>query len=358
MIQNPPFPRSPGHAETDTPVSPPPSRARKITLWSSLLTGKVLIISIILHLLGGLGATYFVVQTIHAKRKVAFKGPPSTPTASANALEHKVSMAKKQNSMSAPTQARRIASTGLSSITLPDMPATPLGTDIVAGKMAGMGGTGIGLGPAGGGMGGGGGGGGAGINFFGLKSQTKSIVFVVDISGSMVMHKDGRDAYDRLEREVIKVLNTLPAGTKFNIICFSGDIYTYKQAMTNMTMVGKEEAIPWLESYSPSRVGKKSEKPSADLFKSAEGKRHSGTSSKKALAAAMALKPDTIMFVSDGDPTDGAPSTILSAVAATQAELSKKITINAVAYNAGKNSPASKFMSDLAEQNGGKFKNM
>ena len=65
--------------------------------------------------------------------------------------------------MSAPAQAKRITTTGLSKVSLPDMPVISTSTDFTPGKMAGMGGTGMGLGMAGG-MGGAGGGGGGGPN--------------------------------------------------------------------------------------------------------------------------------------------------------------------------------------------------
>lgn len=170
MIQSPTLPHTHGHSE---PVGP----GRKIRFWSTLLTGKVLIISIILHVLGGLGATYFVVQTIQAKRKVTFTGAPSQTSASSNALEHKVSMAKKQNAMSAPAQPLRVtAKSGIANITLPDLPELPKTDTFTPGKMAGMGGQGLTLGPAGGmggGSGMGGGGNGPGIGFGGAFGFTK-----------------------------------------------------------------------------------------------------------------------------------------------------------------------------------------
>jgi hypothetical protein len=78
-------------------------------------------------------------------------------------------MARKSKTMSAPAQAKRITSTGLAKVSLPDMPTMSTSTDFTPGKMAGMGGTGMGLGTLGG-MGGGGGGGG-GIPFFGLRGS-------------------------------------------------------------------------------------------------------------------------------------------------------------------------------------------
>ena len=65
-----------------------------------------LTISIIVHLFLGLGAGYLIVQTIHAKRKQTFAGASQSPTAPARALEHKVQLQKKQQTMSAPRGAQ------------------------------------------------------------------------------------------------------------------------------------------------------------------------------------------------------------------------------------------------------------
>jgi len=78
-------------------------------------------------------------------------------------------MAKKQNTMSAPAQARRITSTGLAKVSLPDMPVISTSTDFTPGKMAGMGGTGVGLGFASGMAGGGTGARGGLVPFFGMR---------------------------------------------------------------------------------------------------------------------------------------------------------------------------------------------
>jgi hypothetical protein len=68
--------------------------------------------------------------------------------------------------MSAPAQARRITTTGLAKISLPDMPSLPTADDITPDKMAGLGGAGVGFGMGGGGNGGGGGG--RAVNLFGM----------------------------------------------------------------------------------------------------------------------------------------------------------------------------------------------
>ena len=131
---------------------PPPDEPQSLPrkLWKKLTERRFLFISVIVHVLIGIIAMIFVVQSIVAKRKLTFTSAPPSPNKSQRALEHKVTMAKKQNTMSAPAQAKRITTTGLSKVSLPDMPAISTSTDFNAGKMAGMGGTGVGLGFKGG----------------------------------------------------------------------------------------------------------------------------------------------------------------------------------------------------------------
>lgn len=124
-----------------------------------LLARKFLLISILVHVFFGFGAAYLVVQQIQAKRKLTFAAGPPVVNASSRALEHKVSMAKKKTTMSAPAQARRITTTGLARVALPEMPAMPNAMEVIPNKMGGLGGPGTGYGAGGGGTGMGGGGG-------------------------------------------------------------------------------------------------------------------------------------------------------------------------------------------------------
>lgn len=120
------------------------------SLWRRMSGSKIFMLSIVAHILFGVAAGYFIVQRIQAKRKLTFQGGPPSPNPSTRALEHKMNMTRVKQTMSAPAQAKRITSTGLSKISLPDMPVMAGATDIVPDKMAGMGGTGIGFGPMGG----------------------------------------------------------------------------------------------------------------------------------------------------------------------------------------------------------------
>ena len=158
-------------------VDHPPSQR---PFWTRLMASKFLLVSITVHILFALGATYFIVQRVQAKRRVTFQGGPPAVNASKRALEHKVSLAKKKNSGGAPPQAKRVVSAGIAKISLPDLPSVPTVTS-VPGMKASMGGagfgTGMGFGPgSGSSMGGGGGGGAGGLTLFGFRGAGQGLI--------------------------------------------------------------------------------------------------------------------------------------------------------------------------------------
>jgi hypothetical protein len=156
-------------ANLTEPASVLPNESRRRSLWSRIRASRFLFISIIVHVLFAIGAAVYVVQIYSPQRKLTFKGGPPSPNHSERALEHKVQLAKKQSTMSAPPINKRILSAGLSKISLPDMPAMPQ-MDSAPAKMAGVGGAGFGMPTALSGAEGNSGGGGP-ISFFGLRES-------------------------------------------------------------------------------------------------------------------------------------------------------------------------------------------
>jgi hypothetical protein len=215
-----------------SPIPPAPvassSPARRRGFWAALIASKFLFISIIAHLLFGAGATVFIVQRIQAKRKVSFQSGPPSASPKKRALEHKVSMAQKKKTGGAPPQAKRIVSTGIAKVSMPEMPSMPSASNVVPGMMAGMGGAGFGAGMGfGSGMGsgmGGGVGGGGGINFFGLRTSAKRIAFLLDYSGSM-----SGPFRKTMERELENALSKLPPGTQILLIPWAGPAWLHNQ---------------------------------------------------------------------------------------------------------------------------------
>jgi hypothetical protein len=134
--------------------------------WFITLGGGSLSLSILLHVLFAAGATLLVVEHFQ-KKHINFHAtePPSQHTE----VEHKVELAKRNNEESAPPDLKRIVTTDVSSITLPEPPELP-NDEATPTAMAGVEGVmGMGIGS---GVGKGGNGAGGGIPLFGAPDGT------------------------------------------------------------------------------------------------------------------------------------------------------------------------------------------
>jgi hypothetical protein len=183
------------------------------------------------------------------------------------------------------------------------------------------------------------------VKFFGKETQVRAVVFVVDISGSMIGGQKSAKTYDELEDEVKRVIRGLDRQTLFGIVAFSGDAYLYRSSLVAATNDEKQRAINWLRKQSP--VGMD------DANDEEEKKKHHGTRADKGLEAAFKLQADTIFFVSDGEPTGANPAQVLKMVDEFQKGRPKPAVINAVAYLADS---GQKFMQDLAAKTAGTFR--
>ena len=142
----------------DLHVAPKESHAIKVPLWKRWLGwgGSFFVISVLLHVLLLGGAAYFVVQVVEGrKEKLKFTAPPPSANPGAKSVEHKVKMAKKTASMSAPSISKRITSSAANaSIALPAMEMNSgSGPDVMASVMGSVGAAGLGSGAGGGGAG-------------------------------------------------------------------------------------------------------------------------------------------------------------------------------------------------------------
>jgi len=142
---------------------PPPTLWEKITGWR----GSFLVLSILFHVILIAIAAILVVQVVKGREKLKFTAPP--PTQANKSQEHKVQMAKKKTSMSAPSISKRITSTAVNtSIALPAVQMSSSSSpDLMSSVMSGMGGSGLGAGF--GSSGGGGALGGGKLTAFGFK---------------------------------------------------------------------------------------------------------------------------------------------------------------------------------------------
>jgi hypothetical protein len=339
----------------------------KPTIWQKMMTRKFLVVSVLVHVIFFFSAGYFIVQKQTVGRKKFM--PPAGGAEQAKAgAEHKVSLGRKQSTMSAPEQAKRVTTnSALAKVALPEMPELPSATtEVFANRAIGMGGAGSAFGATGT-PGGGSGGGGSGINFFGLRTRARNVVICVDVSDSMVdgMSKDGKikkseRTYAGLEREVSRLIGSLDNSMQFGVVCFAGDVKPYKPSLSPVNDAEKNRAVQFVRELSPATklmAAKRATEREAAGFKSAAATvsnfNHAGTRAGAALDLAFSMSPDAILFVSDGVPTDKLDKLLLEEIAGKQKGLPKPAIINVVAYLADS---GQKFMEELARQNQGSFR--
>ncbi|MGI8820483.1 MAG: VWA domain-containing protein [Chthoniobacterales bacterium] len=325
---------------------------------------KFLAVSIAVHLLFGLGAGVWVVSQYSANRKLTFNAGPKSPNPSERALQHKVQMQQKtQNTMAAVP--KRVLTTGLSKVALPEMPSMPGPKLAVQPMMAAGGGSGFGGGR--GGMGAAGGtGSGAPINFFGIRDKSSSVVIMIDISGSMFtrtgdydyaahkMLRVGKEqSFQTVRDEAIKLIQGLTPAIQFGIIRWSGGAYSWKPELVPATEENKQAAIEHIQSQ-------------IDFGKAGPtGGRPGGTRHDYALEEVFKLKPETIYMITDGNATASQAGgglqpipeqDIWKAAEDGQKTLTKKAKLHTIYYLTGKDKPEEEHMlRQLASRNGGTF---
>lgn len=126
-----------------------------------------------------------------------------------------------------------------------------------------------------------GGGMGKGVGFFGTRARADSVVFVVDMSGSMAGHR-----FDRAVEELIRSLNALEPSQKFYIFFYNGQTHALFDQRANKllsaTTATRSKAVKWIKAL----------RPDGDTFP------------EDAIERALKLKPQIIFFLTDGEIPD------------------------------------------------------
>jgi hypothetical protein len=349
--------------EAMTEVSPAPAKTRKAFRRYS---PPVLIAVVLLHLVLGGVATVWVVSKYSASRKLTFRAGPKSPNPSERALEHRVQLQKKLETVSAPPAVpRRVLTTGVAKVTLPPMPEMQP-QETTARTMLSAGGTGVGFATAAGGAMGGGtaSGNGSQINFFGIKDISNAVVIMIDVSDSMftrtgdatypsTLVKHGTEqSFQVVRDQAIELVKNLTPQTRFDIIRWSGGAYAWKPELVPATDANKAAAIAHIQN----EVDFKTAKPKG---------RPGGTRHDYALELAFSLKPETIYMLTDGNATAAQPGGGLKEIDAQvlykiaedgQKSLPKKAHLHTIYYlNAKEKSEERAMLMGLASRNSGQF---
>jgi hypothetical protein len=330
-------------------------------------TRPFFLISIAIHLVFAIGATYLVVSRYSSVRKLTFSAGPKSPNATEHAIQHRVQLQQKTQKMSVPAGIpKRVLTTGPTKIELPPLPAVHTPNEgLPVPKMAAAGGVSLGA-PGGTASSLGGTGAGAHINFFGIRDKTSAVVVMIDVSDSMFIRtgdakfpgkllRHGKDqSFQTVRDEAIKLIESLGPAVDFGIVRWSGGAYSWKPELVPATEENKKAAIEHIQNevdYKKARAKKG---------------RPGGTRHDYALQEAFTLKPEVIYMLTDGNATasesDGGglqpipPEQIFKVLEDGQKTLPKRARVHVIYYVTGKEKPEERQMlMNLAARSSGKF---
>lgn len=202
--------------------------------------------------------------------------------------------------------------------------------------------------------------------YFGIGIEGKSVLFVLDVSGSMEGKDEGSlqdqlkaEATDKAagvidqtiggrfgriigstlkkestklgeaKRQLIPAVKGLPPDVRFTILLFGGQVKAWQSSLVEANTSNKGYAVAYLQGL----------------------KSGGGTPAKAALQQAFNFRGvETIFFLTDGHPTDGNATTILALV--NKLNKGKRVTVHAIGL--GEDQDAN-FLCDLATQNKGYY---
>jgi hypothetical protein len=213
------------------------------------------------------------------------------------------------------------------------------------------------------------------VEYHGIDTPSRSMLFVIDVSGSMesvVTEKERFEAghypsfkrIDIVKTELQRTIDHLEPYVNFNILAFATDINPWKKQLVPANVLNKSAAKEWAGHLEAIGGNSKEDLATAGLAGSAnldKGK----TNTYGALMTALNIRPgphtgekgytvdvDTIFFLSDGRPTVGEfvdPDDILRELLAAN-EL-RKVKIHTIAIGEFQKD----FMRKIAEKTGGIF---
>lgn len=332
---------------------------------------SVVIASLMVHLIAGMGAAVWVVVRWIAPAEATFVSR-KLPAIPPQIIDPKLAAAEFEAAAAKPQLDQKIASLRETSFALPDVPMAEVEAiaefDPTTLASEGIQGFGNGIGGSGQGHGGGQGGQGSALTFFGMQAVSQHVVFALDISMSMVS-KNNFERFDLLEKEVAKAISGLQPTTQFNIVVFAQESAAFKSKSVPATPENVTRALKWLSEQSPAGVIRQNAATPGFRMQSYEGGKHYGTRMDLAIYDGLELRPDLLILVSDGAPAGSRSKrrialkdltvepnkeSIFEMVKRMQAQAGKPAVISTIGYkNQGQD-----FLMPLAKENNGQYRNV
>jgi HEAT repeat protein len=213
------------------------------------------------------------------------------------------------------------------------------------------------------------------VEYHGIQTPSRSILFVIDVSGSMEQEVKQKERFlegdypsfqriDIVKTELVRTIEGLEPYVKFNVLAFATEVDPWKKALVPANVLNKSSATSWVRRLEA--IGGPSQEDLAivGLTGTADleaGKTNTFAALDAALSAAgkgarerddYAVEVDTIFFLSDGRPSHGRytePDDILREV--REANALRKVVIHTISLGEFEED----FMRRLAEENGGVY---
>ncbi len=190
-------------------------------------------------------------------------------------------------------------------------------------------------------------------SFYGIKTDSKHVIFVIDISGSMGEHggtnAQGQMRIDIAKRELKNAIRSLSASDErgkasFNVVAYAADVRVYKAGkMIAATKANKEKAFSWIDAL-PAIGATNIYDALEQAFLIIDSRR---------MSKQLARGADTIFLMTDGKPNRGKiiePKLIREEIAKMNRD--RRITIHTVGVGPDHNRG---FLDELAAENYGQY---
>ncbi|MDR0534577.1 MAG: VWA domain-containing protein [Verrucomicrobiales bacterium] len=170
-------------------------------------------------------------------------------------------------------------------------------------------------------------------SFFGLRAEGKVIVFIIDVSGSMYEKTGTATRMARVFHELEQTVWSLAPDQKFNIVLFATRAVPLASTPINATEDNKQRASDWLNS----------DVDCGGTTNMGEG-----------LALALAMKPEMILLLTDGE-ADSGPESIKSQADLLRKKFCPAVRICSVGFYLEANSVPEQLLRDLSGGTNGEY---
>jgi hypothetical protein len=327
----------------------------KIKVVKRSLLATVILISLAIHVAGGIIATVIIVARYFAQPEATFvaKKPVAIPP---KIIEQRMISAEVDSFIEKPVFDDRLASLRPTDFALPELPPIEIDeivpidpAQLLNEKINQMIGTAERSSPDDLGFEG------DTMSFFGIQDKGRSIVFVLDVSGTMFDRLPG--AYTVIQEECIKLIENVSINTRFGLIIFSGAAGKWQSELVPATDANKAAAAQVIRSLDRDVI-MKIDREWKDAIR--EGTRE--TRPDLGLKLAYTYRPEIIFILADGEASKNNFTVKINAddIAQTIKKLNETIDspprIHAVYYITAKAKPnEEEFMKAIARTGGGRF---